>query len=102
LDRTSTNHRFGDAKIQLHHDAIIESTRRWISAVVIGLNLCPFAGRVFHGNLIRFVVSDATDDENLRSDLASELTLLATAPPAGSSPPPIHKSSPPPGTNFSR
>jgi hypothetical protein len=53
--------------------------------VVIGLNLCPFAGRVFQGDLIRFVVSDAADNEDLRSDLANELTLLATAPRAGSS-----------------
>jgi hypothetical protein len=35
---------------------------------------------VFQGNLIRYVVSDATDPESLRSDLADELKILATSP----------------------
>jgi uncharacterized protein len=58
--------------------AVIEATRRWISSVVIGLNLCPFARRVFAGELIRYVVTSATDA--LRTDLATELTALASAP----------------------
>jgi hypothetical protein len=66
--------------IHIHHDAIIEATRRWISSVVIGLNLCPFAGRVFQAGLIRYVVSDASDSEGLRTDLAAELAFLATPP----------------------
>jgi uncharacterized protein len=60
--------------------AILEATDRWISSIVIGLNLCPFAGRVHQGNLIRCVVSDAVDSEALRADLADELKLLATSP----------------------
>ena len=60
--------------------AVIEATRRWIASVVIGLNLCPFARRVFSGELIRYVVSAATDAEALRADLATELTALANAP----------------------
>jgi hypothetical protein len=47
---------------------------------VIGLNLCPFAKRVFQGDLIRYVVSAAADPEALRSDLADELKTLAAAP----------------------
>ena len=43
------------------NDIVIEATRRWISAVVIGLNLCPFAQRVFKADRIRYVVTDAED-----------------------------------------
>jgi hypothetical protein len=59
---------------------VIDATRRWIAGVVIGLNLCPFARRVFEADRIRYVVTGATDTETLRQDLARELTALATAP----------------------
>lgn len=59
--------------------AIIDATRRWTSAVVIGLDLCPFAKRVFQGDLIRHVVSEADDPELLRSHLADELKFLAAS-----------------------
>ena len=36
---------------------IIEVTRRWISSMVIDLNLCPFAKRVFVAEKIRYVES---------------------------------------------
>lgn len=58
---------------------VIEATRRWVAEIVIGLNLCPFARRVFDADRIRFVVSDATDPNALRADLARELTALAAA-----------------------
>jgi len=57
--------------------AIIETTRRWISSMVIGLNLCPFARRVFDSDSICYVVSDAQDEDALLKDLASELESLA-------------------------
>jgi hypothetical protein len=44
------------------------------------LDLCPFANRVFRGDLIRYVVSEAVDPELLRSQLADELNTLATSP----------------------
>jgi uncharacterized protein len=59
---------------------IIDATRRWISAIVIGLDLCPFARRVFEANLIRYVVSEADHPDLLRSQLADELDTLATSP----------------------
>ena len=65
----------------IHSESVvIESIRRWISSIVIGLNLCPFAQRVFQADLIRYVVSDAADPEVLRFDLASELESLAASP----------------------
>jgi uncharacterized protein len=60
--------------------AVIGATRRWIESVVIGLNLCPFARRVFAGDLIRYAVSAATDPDSLLTDLATELSALANAP----------------------
>lgn len=48
--------------------------------MVIGLNLCPFARRVFESDKIRYVVSDADDEQQLLDDLARELTFLAATP----------------------
>jgi hypothetical protein len=64
----------------IEHCAVIDATRRWISFVVIGLDLCPFAKRVFEAGLIRYVVSEATDSELLRTQLADELKTLAASP----------------------
>ena len=58
----------------------IRETRRWIEAIVIGLNLCPFARRVFDGELIRYCVSDAKSRAELLIDLERELQNLAATP----------------------
>ena len=58
--------------------AVIDATRRWVSAVVIGLDLCPFASRVFQGGKIRYAVSDAEGGLSLLDDLAAELRALAS------------------------
>jgi hypothetical protein len=50
--------------------------------MVIGLNLCPFAQRVFAADKIRYRVSSATDETALRADLSAELNTLAAAPRA--------------------
>jgi len=60
----------------------IELTRHWIASMVIGLNLCPFAARVFQADRIRYAVTDAEDEEALRADLAGELSTLASTPMA--------------------
>jgi len=60
--------------------AIIDGTRRWIQTMVIGLNLCPFAQRVFKAETIRYAVSDACDETGLREDLVAELRALVLAP----------------------
>lgn len=60
----------------MDRQAIIDNTRLWIESVVIGLNLCPFARRVFDSGLIRYVVTDVSDVESLRSVLSTELRLL--------------------------
>jgi hypothetical protein len=65
---------------EMDRHAVIDTTRRWISGIVIGLNLCPFARRVFQADRIRYVVTEAEDEEALRTDLAGELVALASAP----------------------
>ncbi len=57
--------------------AVVDATRRWISSIVIGLNLCPFARRVFEEDRIRYVVSPARDEAGLVAGLSAELQLLA-------------------------
>jgi uncharacterized protein len=62
--------------------AVIDSTRRWIRSMVIGLDLCPFARRVFEENKIRYGVTDAADEIALLEDLAGELKALASDAPS--------------------
>jgi hypothetical protein len=64
----------------MDRQAAIDATRRWISSLVIGLNLCPFARRVFAADKIRYVVSAAEDEGRLLSDLADEVKALAASP----------------------
>ncbi|HEY3787872.1 MAG TPA: DUF1415 domain-containing protein [Urbifossiella sp.] len=58
---------------------IIDVTKRWIAEIVIGLNLCPFARRVFDSHLIRFTATETIDEIDLLDILQSELRLLAAA-----------------------
>lgn len=62
---------------EMTRQAVIDATRRWISSIVIELNLCPFARRVFVAEKIRYVVSDAANEEQLLNDLADEIMRLA-------------------------
>jgi len=62
-------------------ERIIAETQRWLEKAVIGLNLCPFAKAVQVKQQIRYVVSDATDEESLLGDLLYELRALADSDP---------------------
>jgi len=64
----------------MNADAVIGHTRRWIETIVIGLNLCPFAERVFASDRIRFAVTDAANETTLEERLTEELDRLANAP----------------------
>lgn len=55
----------------------IERTQRWIDAVVVGLNLCPFARKEVERESIRFVVADDNDEgEALLAVLRAELNRM--------------------------
>src|SRR5687767_1049729 len=60
----------------MNHDDVIAATRRWLERAVIGLNLCPFAKAVHAKGQVRFVVSDARDEDALLEALAAEMILL--------------------------
>lgn len=64
----------------MDHNPVIESTRRWVSDVVIGLNLCPFARREMVKDRIRFSVTDAASEEALLLTLQDELLYLNEHP----------------------
>ena len=62
------------------NETIIAATQTWLERAVIGLNLCPFAKAVYVKKQIRYVVSSATTQEELLSDLMRELEFLAETP----------------------
>lgn len=62
-------------------DRIVADVRHWLTRAVIGLNLCPFAKSVHVKGQVRYVVSEARDEEALLDDLERELALLAEADP---------------------
>ena len=61
---------------------VVEATRQWLEKVVIGLNLCPFAGSPWRQGRVRVRVSEATCQQQLAQDLAEELLALQAADPA--------------------
>lgn len=58
---------------------VISITKSWLEKYVIGLNLCPFASPVYIKGLVRFVVSNATTEGALLTDLTLALEDLARA-----------------------
>ena len=56
---------------------VISATQAWLQALVIDLNLCPFARRPLQDNKVRFAVSSACEEADLLADLERELELLA-------------------------
>lgn len=61
--------------------AIVASIRNWLEHAVIGLNLCPFARAPLLRDRVRFVVSDARENDALLDDLCGELQRLHAADP---------------------
>jgi len=59
---------------------IVENVRSWLSSMVIGLDLCPFAKAVFDAGTIRYAVCPSHEPADLLQALASELTLLEATP----------------------
>ena len=63
------------------HALAIEATRAWLSKIVIGLGLCPFAKAVHVKGQIRYRLSLAETPEALLEDLIAELAHLRDADP---------------------
>jgi hypothetical protein len=60
----------------LNKEEIVVSARQWVETVVINLNLCPFAKKVYLHQGVRFAVSDARSEEDLLVHLHDELKLI--------------------------
>ncbi len=59
-------------------EKVIGSVRQWVESVVVGLNLCPFAKRELVKHRVRFVVTKATNEDQLLVALEAELDLLSS------------------------
>lgn len=63
-------------------EAVEHHVRQWLEQVVIGMNLCPFAGTHYRNGHVRISVSQASTEETLLADLQRELALLDETPAA--------------------
>ena len=61
-------------------EAVTAETRAWVNRAVVGLNLCPFAKAAQVKDQIRYVVSEATDEEVLLTVLCDEMQRLIDTP----------------------
>ncbi|MDD2883924.1 MAG: DUF1415 domain-containing protein [Dechloromonas sp.] len=61
-------------------EEMVAETRRWVERAVIGLNLCPFAKSVVVKKQLRYALTAASSADELLSELAAELHLLADTP----------------------
>lgn len=64
----------------MDQNSIIERSRRWVSDVVVGLNLCPFARRELVKDRVLFRVTEAGSEEALLIALQDELLYLEEHP----------------------
>lgn len=58
---------------------VIEQTKAWIQAFVIGLNLCPFAKKPFSQGKIRYILEEGMDKEAFAKKVIEEAIFLSTA-----------------------
>jgi hypothetical protein len=56
--------------------------QQWLNEVVVGLNLCPFAGKPVAEGRVRYSASDAQDEQQLLEQLQAELERLDATPAA--------------------
>lgn len=64
----------------MEDSSIIEHTKNWLRDVVIGCNFCPFAGREFKRETIRYAVVQDSGREKILQTLALELERLNDYP----------------------
>lgn len=69
-----------DISRKLRTESIEQQVRKWLEEVVIGLNLCPFAGVPYRDGRIRISVSQAQTEESLQQELQYELELIDAKP----------------------
>ncbi len=61
-------------------EQIAAAVENWIAAVIIRLNLCPFAGRASRDDSIRISITDVAGEAALLDELAAEIRRLQNTP----------------------
>ncbi len=61
-------------------EQITQQVSHWLSKIVIGLNLCPFAKAPFNKGQVKFIVTRADNDDALVQALSDALNQLAERP----------------------
>jgi uncharacterized protein len=59
-----------------YNETVINQTVKWIQAVVIGCNFCPFASRVVQQNQVHYVVEDSPASSHCIEAILRELQRL--------------------------
>lgn len=62
------------------NDVVLHNVREWLTSMVVGLNLCPFAKNELVDNRIQFVMTQANTPEQLLQSLVEQLQCLDAAP----------------------
>lgn len=62
-------------------NAIAQQVEQWLTEVVIGLNLCPFAAKPQRNKQIKIFVSSASQDEDLLQDILDQIIELDETEP---------------------
>ncbi|MGI9206317.1 MAG: DUF1415 domain-containing protein [Woeseiaceae bacterium] len=60
----------------MQKEQVENAVRTWVSSVVVGLNLCPFAKRELDADRVRFSTTDQRSEEGLLEALQFELAFL--------------------------
>ena len=55
---------------------VVRQTKNWVSQVVIGLDLCPFAAQPFNDDRIEYIVSHSNNSEQDLQELAVCCSIL--------------------------
>jgi len=61
--------------------SLVSSVKIWLEQIVIDLNLCPFAAKVFYQDQVRYVVCADSDPEEILTAIGVECQRLLQTPP---------------------
>lgn len=62
----------------MNTDAIVHAVEHWIDSIVVGLNLCPFAGSTRRSGALRIAVAGGSTLEEALQTLSDEASRLET------------------------